>query len=407
MEANPPVKFKFKDTTATKKTFALKKRIRAIKGGTSASKTISILIWLIDYCQSKNNRNKLCSIVSESFPHLSLGAILDFQNIMKDRGYWDQDCWHDTKHTYTFETGNKIEFYSVDFSKAHGPRRDVLFINEAPALPWNVADQLITRTREIVWLDWNPYIEFWFDTEILPYREDVDFITLTYLDNEALDEETVKEIEAHKRNKNWWLVYGLGQIGAIEARIYTGWLPLDEIPPEAKLLRRGVDYGYSNDPTAIVDIYKWNDAYIWDEVMYRKRLSNKDIADIILNEDEQCLVVADSAEPKSNDEMLLYGVNIVPANKGAGSVLHGIQMVQSQKIFVTKRSVNLWKEYKNYLWMTDKDGKIINEPQDFMNHGMDAGRYPMETLNIDTGLSEVEKFALAEARRKGGTNFAR
>ncbi len=172
-------------------------------------------------------------------------------------------------------------------------------------------------------------------------------------------------------------------------------------------MRRGLDYGYPNDPTAIVDVYKWNDSFIWDEVAYLKRLSNKDIADIIISQGEQVLVVPDSAEPKSNDELIAHGINLFPANKGKGSVNHGIQVVQSQKIFVTARSLNIWKEYKSYLFITDKDGKIINEPQDFMNHAMDAGRYAMETLNIDAGLSEVDKFALSEARRRGGTNFSR
>lgn len=407
MAENQAKKFKIEDTTATKKVFNLDKRIRAVAGGTSASKTVSILVWLIDYCQSPNIRNELCTVVSESYPHLSLGAILDFQNIMKDRGYWKESLWHDTKHTYTFETGNKIEFYSVDYGKAHGPRRDVLFVNEANNLPYNVVDQLMVRTRKIVWLDWNPSEEFWFYSEILPHREDVDFITLTYLDNEALDKETVAEIESHKHNKAWWQVYGLGQLGAIESRIYTNWVPIDEIPPEARLKRRGLDYGYTNDPTAIIDVYEWNGAFIWDEVTYQKRLSNKDIADIITNQQEQVLVIPDSSEPKSNDELIAYGVNVLPAQKGKGSVNHGIQVVQSQRIFVTKRSLNIWKEYRNYLWITDKNGKIINEPQDFMNHAMDAGRYAMETLNLNVGLSELEKYALSEARRRSGTNFAR
>jgi phage terminase large subunit len=370
----------YKDTTATKKIFQLKKRIRAVCGGTSASKTISILVWCIDYAQSTNN--KLISVVSESFPHLSGGAMLDFENIMRDRGYFDDKRWvKHPKPTYTFEGGSKIEFISVDnVGKAHGPRRDVLFLNECNNLPFNIVDQLIVRTRHLVWLDWNPTTEFWFYTDMQPNRDDIDFITLTYLDNEALDETTRKEIESHKNNKNWWTVYGEGKLGTVEGRIYPNWTIIDEVPPEAKLERRGLDYGYSNDPTAIVDIYKWNNAYIWDEILYQKGMSNKQIADVITNQpDPRVLVIPDSSEPKSNDELVSYGIPVLPANKGQGSVLQGIQYVQRQRIFVTKRSVNIIKEQRNYMWITDKNGKIINEPQDLWNHCMDAGRYAMES----------------------------
>ncbi len=387
-------KFNFVDTTATKKVFALKKRIRAVKGGTSASKTISILVWLIDYCQTKQKREKLCSVVSESYPHLKGGSMLDFENIMKDRGYWSDERWHKTEHTYTFETGNKLEFFSPDtYGKAHGPRRDILFVNECNNLEYKIVDQLITRTREIVWLDWNPSEEFWFDTEMLPVRDDIDFITLTYLDNEALDQITIKEIESHKHNKNWWTVYGLGEIGVIESRIYKNWKILDELPFEAQLARTGLDFGYTNDPTALVDIYKYNSGFIWDEVAYETGLANKQIADILLTKEEKALTIGDSSEPKSIDEIRGYKVSILPATKGPGSVNQGIQFVQDQTIYVTKRSVNIIKEYRKYLWMTDKNGKIINEPIDANNHAMDAGRYAMQTLkvNVQKVLQREEK----------------
>jgi phage terminase large subunit len=369
---------KIQDTTATKKVFSLKKRIRAVAGGTSASKTISILIWCIDYAQTV--KNEIVSIVSESYPHLSLGAMRDFEAIMRDRGYWKEERWNKTKHTYTFETGTIIEFLSIDtYGKAHGPRRDVLFINECNNLAHNIVDQLITRTRKIVWLDWNPITEFWFYTEMLGRRDDIDFLTLTYLDNEALDDITKREIEAHKNNKIWWQVYGLGQLGEVETRIFTGWQIIDEIPYEARLERYGLDFGYSNDPTAIVAIYSYNGGYIWDEIAYQKGLSNKQIADIIKNQ-PKALTIADSSEPKSIDEIKSYGVTIIGANKGPGSVLQGIQRVQQEQISVTKRSVNIIKEYRNYVWITDRDGKIINEPVDLFNHAMDGGRYAMESL---------------------------
>lgn len=383
--------FQFRDTSATRKIFKLNRRIRAVAGGTSASKTISILVWLIDYAQS--NYNKLASVVSETYPHLEKGAMLDFENIMKDRGYWKDDNWNKTKHTYTFETGSKIEFFSVDtYGKAHGPRRDVLFVNECNNLPYNIVDQLITRTRQIVWLDWNPSEEFWFYTDMHPARSDIDFITLTYLDNEALDRVTIDEIEAHRQNKNWWTVYGLGQLGEVEGRIYTGWQPLDDIPHEARLERRGLDFGYSVDEAAVIDIYYHNGGYILDERLYQKGMSNRRLATFLQNlEQPHTLIIADSAEPKSIDELTSYGVTVTPANKGQGSVNQGIQFVQDQRISYTKRSYNLIKEYRRYFWKTDKDGKILNIPEDGFDHLLDALRYGMESLRPQQSQVHMHK----------------
>lgn len=335
------------------------------------------MVWLIDYCQS--TKNQIVTVVAESFPHLQLGAIRDFQNIMIAHGYWDDNLWNESKHQYTFAGGSFLEFISFDkFGKAHGPRRDVLFLNECNNLPFNIADQLITRTRKIVWMDWNPSEEFWFYTEMLPNRKDIDFITLTYLDNEALDEISKYEIESHKNNKRWWQVYGLGQLGEIEGRVYTDWQIIDSVPHDARLERRGLDFGYSNDPTAIVDIYKYNDGFILDEVCYQKGLSNKQIADIIKNL-RTCITVADSAEPKSIDELKLYGINVLPALKGQGSINTGIQFVQDQRISLTKRSVNLIKEYRNYMWDTDRDGNLTGNPIAYYNHALDAVRYAFST----------------------------
>lgn len=369
----------FQQTTATRKLLALNKRIRGISGGTSASKTISILLILIDYAQSCKDP-EVISVVSETMPHLKRGAIRDFLNIMMEHNYYDEKRWNKSDFIYRFETGVVMEFFSADQpGRVRGPRRDILFINEANNIPLETFTQLEIRTKKVIWLDWNPVAEFWFYTDLLGLRNDIDFIKLTYKDNEALDPAIVATIEARRGNANWWKVYGEGELGEAEGRIYTGWnVELEKVPPEAKLVRYGLDFGYSNDPTAIVAIYKWNNSYILDEIAYTKGLSNKNIADILLNS-PRALVIADSSEPKSIDEIRGYGINIIPAQKGQGSVNQGIQFVQEQVISVTKRSVNGIKEYRNYLWLTDKDGKIINEPQDFLNHFLDATRYGMDS----------------------------
>ena len=368
-------------TTATKKIKKLTKRIRAVQGGTSASKTISILIYLIAMAQS-DTKPHLTSVVSESFPHLKRGAIKDFLDIMQTHGYFSDARWNKTDYTYTFETGSKIEFFSADQpSKVRGPRRERLFINEANNVPYETFDQLEVRTRDFIILDWNPTNEFWFYDNVKD-RSDVDHIILTYKDNEALSTDIVKSIEQRKEKKSWWKVYGLGELGEVEGKIYTQWDIIDEIPKYARLERRGIDFGYSNDPTAIVDVYYYNGGYILDEVLFRKGLSNKQIADTIENQDRQCLCVADSAEPKSIDEIKIYGINIVGAEKGKDSIRNGIQLVQDQRISMTKRSTNLIKEYRNYMWKKDKDDNFIspNVPEDMFDHSMDALRYAMTSL---------------------------
>lgn len=367
-------------TTATHKLLKLRKRIKGVAGGTSASKTISIIQILIDKAQS-DRTPKLTSIVSESMPHLKRGAMRDFLNIMQEHNYYKEDRWNRSDFTYTFETGSKIEFFSADQpSKVRGPRRQRLYINEANNVPQETFDQLEVRTSDEIWLDWNPTNEFWWYSDIMPNRE-VDFITLTYKDNEGLPQTIVDSIEARRGNKSWWQVYGLGQLGEVEGKIYTGWKIIDEVPHEARLERRGLDFGYSNDPTALVDVYYYNGGYIFDEQLYRKGMSNKEIADFINNLPQQnTLVVADSAEPKSIDELRLYGVNVLAANKGQGSVNQGIQYIQDQQISITKRSINGIKEYRNYMWKTDKEGRILNVPEDMFNHLGDAERYAMESL---------------------------
>lgn len=391
MELQQTKKFNFSDTTARIKVWQMKKRLRAVKGGTSASKTISIMCWHIDYCQQKRNAPTISTIGSETYPHLEGGAIRDFKAIMKDRGYWKDARWNATKHFYTFETGNILEFESVDtYGKAHGPRRDTLWLNECNNLPWAIVDQLIIRTRKIIWMDWNPTEDFWFHEQLLPHRaEDIDYITLNYKDNEALDEITIKEIESHQYDKNWWQVYGLGMDGEIQTRIYTGWGFLDEIPVEAQLKGKGLDFGYTNDPTALVDVYKWNDAYILDEQLYEKGMMNNQIATTIGK--NTVITVGDSSEPKSIAEIAQHGVNIIGSKKGKGSISHGIDSVRSKKIYVTKRSLNIIKEYRNYIWLKDDTGKITNEPRDLFNHAMDAVRYIISFFHPTNEVKEFEQ----------------
>lgn len=366
------------------------------EGGTRSGKTHSVLTTLYHVV---NSRPSLASVVSETFPHLRKGAIRDYQRILSDQNAWDERTWNKTDSVHTIQDKHLLEFFSADNSdKVHGPERDFLFINEGQNIPWDIVNHLFVRTRKTIFIDFNPTREFWAHTELKNDPKAL-WIHSTYLDNPFLTPEQVAEIERNRKNKTWWKIYGEGMIAESEGAIYRGWKQIDEIPHEARIERRGLDFGYTNDPTALLDIYYYNGGYILDEQIYQKGMSNKQIADVIVNLDRpQTLVVADSAEPKSIDEIRSYGVNIIPSNKGQGSVLQGIQFVQDQQISVTKRSLNIWKEYRNYLWEKDKkDGTIVNVPSPIFNHLMDAGRYAMESLRPyeddelppdDTGLFE-------------------
>lgn len=386
---------KFTATTGTHKLMKLSKRIRLIPGGTSAGKTISILLILINAAQSDESP-KLTSIVSESFPHLKRGAMRDFINILQSHGYYKDEAWNRSDYTYTFETGSKIEFFSADQpGKVRGPRRDRLFVNEANNIPQESWVQLLLRTRDYAFADWNPTNDFYMyedyvqDEDAMTTKtDDAEFLILTYKDNEALEQAIIREIESRKANKNWFKVYGEGKRGALEGKIYRDWnLSVTTIPHTARLERRGLDFGYSQDPVAVVDVYYHDGGYILDEQLYQKGMSNQAISEFIKNlEQPQTLIIADSAEPKSIDEMRMYGINVLPATKGPGSLNQRIQLVQGKRISVTTRSVNLIKEYRNYLWKTDKEGRILDVPEGGLDHALDAMGYAIASLNVRTNV---------------------
>jgi len=344
---------------------------------------------LIDYAQT--NDNKKIDVISESIPHLDDGAIKDFKEIMIDQKYWKDSQWNATMRIYNFGK-SVIKFKSVDkLGKSRGPRRDVLFVNEANNIDYDIVDQLMVRTKEIIWLDWNPSHEFWYYTEIKDKR-DHNFITLTYKDClEALDPRIIEDIESHKANKNWWRVYGLGLLGELEGKIFKDWKIISEIPHEAKLERYGLNFGYTNHPLGLVALYYYNGGYILDEILYGRGITNQNIADVLKNLD-RALIVADSAEPKSIDEIKSYGLNVIGIKKQASGGLKSIigsetsfvnwsiNAVQQEQISITNKSVNIIREYRNYMWKKDKDGKVLNTPEEPFHYSMDAVRYAIASL---------------------------
>lgn len=370
-------------TTAYHKIKKLNRRIKILQGGTSASKTISILEILLEYATANNN--KLITVASVNLPHLKRGAIRDLRNILTENKLWQYYGvdYNKAGHTFTFATGSVIEFVALDEGKARGSRRDVLFINEANLIPYDVFDQLEVRTREAVYIDYNPTAEFWVHTELVG-QDNVDFLILTYRDNEALEPSIVESIERRKGNENWWRVYGLGQTGKLEGLVYN-WA-MEPLPAHAELLGYGLDFGYTNDPTAIVAVYKADNAYYLKEVCYKTGLFNKDIAEVIIqNNLQNVLGVGDSAEPKSIAEIKSYGIQIVGATKTSQDKTKSynqwaISKLQEMTIKYTPDSYNLHKEAMSYMWKTDKTGKPLNVPEDGNDHALDAAKYRLIEL---------------------------
>lgn len=368
-------------TRAISKLRKMTKRIRIVRGGTSAGKTYGIIPILIN--KAARNSGLEISIVSESIPHLRRGAMKDFLKIMQATGRFFESNWNKSLLTYRFASGSYIEFFSADQpDKLRGARRTHLYINECNNIDFESYQQLAIRTSKEIWLDYNPVEEFWVDTELMN-DPDAELLVLTYKDNNALDPSIIREIEKARDKAatsdywaNWWRVYGLGEIGIVEGIIFPDWKQVDRIPDGAKLIAHGLDFGFTNDPTALVSVYMQNGELYVNERLYRTGMTNMDIGNFIksigINSNEP--IIADSAEPKSIRELQLQGFNVQGANKGQDSVRASIDILKSYKINVTKDSVKLIKELRGYKW-DKRDGKYTSEPVDFMNHAIDAMRY--------------------------------
>lgn len=381
----------FKRTTATNKILTLKRRTKIVQGGSSASKTYSILAVLID--KAIKTHNLEISVVAETIPHLRRGALKDFLKILKWTNRYYDEQFNKSLLTYTFKNGSYFEFFSADdSSKLRGARRDILYINECNNVTFESYNELSIRTKKEVYLDFNPANEFWVHKE-LKDESDADFIILTYKDNEALDKSIIEQIEKNREKAetsaywaNWWRVYGLGEVGMLEGVIFSNWKQIDTLPKEAKLIGIGLDFGYTNDPTAIIEVYNYNGTRILNELKYQTGMLNSDIAKEL---PKHVPVYADSSEPKSIDEIRRYGITIKGVTKGKDSINYGIDVMQRQEYLVTANSVNLIKELRSYCWDTDKTGTRLNTPIGTNDHAVTATRYhEMETLGINSNYGK-------------------
>ena len=335
-------------------------------GGTRSGKTYSVLTSLIAI--AAESRRKTISVVSETYPHLRRGAMRDFFRILGES--YSPGRWKATDKAYSFGSQSFIEFFSADNAgKVHGAQRDILFLNEAQNISEAIATHLMVRTAEVVFIDFNPTHRFWaHDLQDLP---ETAWITSTYRDNEFLSDVQVGEIERRKKNELWWRVYGLGLIGEVEGLIYGDFELVDEMPDGIEVVA-GVDFGYSIDPTAVVLVGTNSDGWWVDEVVYKTGLSMEALGREIESL-RGLLMYCDSAEPRSIDALRAMGFRAEKADKNVSA---GIMEVQSKKIYVTKKSINLIKEIRNYTYKKNKEGKFEGIPapnQD--DHALDALRY--------------------------------
>lgn len=362
------------------------------KGGTRSGKTWSLLqlcATLATHCDGI-----LISVVGETLPFLKRGVIRDFHSMMG--GAWNADKWNATDLVYSFDNGSQIEFFSADNEgKVHGSARDVLFINECYFVDWEIYRQLEVRTRALIFLDYNPRSRFWVDDNILG-KPDVALIHSTYKDNPFLTDRQRQAIEAYKDDENWWRVYGLGEMGSVEGLIYTRWATVPEMPSTFKREFYCIDFGFTNDPTSILRV-RLSGGELWvEELAYRTAMLNGDIVNVLQQNHVQrnAQIVCDSAEKKSIAEINnIGGFRAVACVKGNGSVVSGITMVQAYKINVTKNSLGVIDELRNYSWKRDANGNYINIPIDRYNHSLDALRY-----GVTTFLQAQRSFVTPRAR---------
>lgn len=303
-------------------------------------------------------------------------AYRDFFEILNKHGLYDESKHNKSDYTYTLN-GNLIEFISLDQpQKKRGAKRDYLFCNESNELTWEDFFQLLVRTTGQIWIDYNPSDSFHWIYDRLLTRDDVTYIQSTYKDNPFLDQSIIDEIERlQETDEDYWRIYGLGERGMSRATIFQ--FTTGEIPQQAKLISHGLDWGYTNDPTALVAVHQSGDTLYLDELLYQTGMTNSDIANRLrdLLPDRRNEVFADSAEPKSIEELHRMGWNVKPTQKGADSLIAGIDMLKRYKIVVTPRSKHLINELQNYKWTEDKNGNLLNKPIDAFNHAIDATRY--------------------------------
>ena len=352
-----------------------KSKIVVEQGGTRSGKTYNILLYIIfHYCQV--NKGKTITICRKTFPALRASVMRDFFDILKQHDKYEEELHNKSNSEYQLD-GNLIEFISVDESqKIRGRKRDFLFINEANELEIESWRQLAFRTSEKIVIDYNPSDEYHWIYDKVITRDDAEFYKTTYKDNKFLDQTIIEEIERLRdTDEQYWQIYGLGEKGFSKSTIFN-YAEINEIPEDAEFISYGADFGYTNDPTTTVSVYKKDYNLYIKEHLYQTQMTTVDIHNKwrqigITSEPIYC----DSAEPRLIDELKRMGWKARPSIKGSDSINAGIDLLKRFKIYIHKDSHNAIQEFRNYKWQEDKSGKLMNKPVDKNNHLIDATRY--------------------------------
>jgi phage terminase large subunit len=349
------------------------------QGGTSSGKTYSILQNL--FLHAIENDRCIITVAGQDIPNLKVGPIRDAHNIVDNTEGLSNYIleYNKSDRVFTFVNGSIIEFKSYDDAQdAKQGKRDYLFLNEANGVDKIIWDELYIRTKKKSYIDYNPNNEFWVHTELIG-KPNVTLIISDHRHNTFLDQKIHDKIEAIE-DSELYKVYARGLTGKLEGVIFRDYNVVSGVSPDAKLIGYRLDFGFSNDPTALVALYSQSGELIVDELIYDRGLLNIRISDLMRELGVNGRIVADSAEPKSIAELAAYGWQIEGAKKGPDSIRQSINTLKRYKLNVTQRSSNLKKELNGYKWKQNKDGKLDNEPVDFLNHAIDALRYA--SLNI-------------------------
>ncbi len=360
-----------------RKNYLSKADVIVNQGGTSSGKTYSILQVLF---AKAIKETCVITIVGQDIPNLKVGAGRDAEDIVQSSPAIRQQIvsFHVSGRTYRFKNDSIMEFKSYENEQdAKSGKRDYLFINEANGIPYNVYEQLHLRTRKQTFLDYNPDASFWVHDKVIPL-EGTELIISDHRHNPFLSDKVREKIEALKdKDLDLWKVYGRGITGRIEGLVYRNWYVLKEDFSDKKLIGYGMDFGFSNDPSTLIEVRMENDELYVKELLYDIGLTNNDISNRldILGISRGALIIADSSEPKSIEELRRFGWTIDGVKKGRDSLMFGINLMKGYKMNVHASSKNLIKELEQYKWKVDRAGKPLNVPIDAYNHALDALRY--------------------------------
>lgn len=357
------------------KTWESKEDVIIHQGGSSSGKTYSILQVL--FAKGVSEPNLVITVVGQDIPNLKAGALRDAINIYNENEEIKDftASYNKSDRIFTFKNGSVMEFKSYsDAQDAKSGKRDYLFVNEANGIPMAVYNELAIRTKKQIYIDYNPNAEFWVH-EFLIGKPNVKFFRSWHEHNPFLSDKMREKIEALKDiDEELWRVYARGQTGKIEGLVFRNWFVVDQIPQYAKHLGTGLDFGFTNDPTAVVEVYEQNGELWVRELMYETGQTNQDIASRFKGYDKY--IICDSAEPKSIEELRRSGLKVEPATKGKDSINISIDILRSKRLNITRDSIYLRKELGAYKYKVDKlTGKSLNEPIDSFNHLIDALRY--------------------------------